>query len=243
MFTPNQDFFETTDSPQQNAGRYNPASGDYFMLCPACQADVPSDSVFCPKCGQKLDAPAPANAKESTGADKIKQAVASNRAADDAEVKLWTGSYSPKAMVGNWILAGLITVAAATAGALSAFNPMIVFIAAIVAAAIWIAMLFYVIVLRLSVDYELTTQRFVHRVGLLSRTTNRVEVIDIDDVQVQQGFVERMLGVGTIKILSSDVSDPMLQLKGIADVNRVATLIDNARRDERRKRGLYVEAV
>jgi hypothetical protein len=77
----------------------------------------------------------------------------------------------------------------------------------------------------------------------LSRTTNRVEVIDIDDVQVQQGFVERMLGVGTIKLLSSDTSDPVLSLRGIADVNRVATLIDNARRDERRKRGLYVEAV
>ena len=94
--------------------------------------------------------------------------------------------------------------------------------------------------MRLSVDYTLTNQRFIHQVGFLRRVSNRVEVIDIDDVQYEQGLFERMFGVGTIKVLSSDVSDPKLWLKGIDDVQRVANLIDNARRDERRKRGLYV---
>lgn len=209
------------------------------MLCPACQAEVPADSIFCPKCGQKLDAPA----KGGTGADKVKQATASNRANDDAESILWTGSYSPKAMVGNWILGGLITVVGIVVAVVAAGTVVVPFVVAVVIVAIWIGMFGYLLIQRLSVDYELTTQRFVHRVGLLSRVTNRIEVIDIDDVQVQQGFVERMLGVGTIKILSSDTSDPVLALKGIGEVNRVATMIDNARRDERRKRGLYVESV
>jgi hypothetical protein len=70
-----------------------------------------------------------------------------------------------------------------------------------------------------------------------------VEVIDIDDVSYSQGPIERLLGVGTIKLLSSDVSDPQLILRGIDDVQRVATLIDNARREERRRRGLYLESV
>jgi hypothetical protein len=43
--------------------------------------------------------------------------------------------------------------------------------------------------------------------------------------------------------LSSDTSDPKLFLKGIDDVKRVADLIDDARRSERRKRGMYIESV
>ena len=96
---------------------------------------------------------------------------------------------------------------------------------------------------RLSVEYTLTTQRLIHKHGLLHRVTNRVEVIDIDDVSYSQGPIERLLGVGTIKLLSSDVSDPQLVLRGIDNVQKVATLIDNARREERRRRGLYLESV
>ena len=72
---------------------------------------------------------------------------------------------------------------------------------------------------------------------------NRIEVIDIDDVTVEQGLIERMFGVGTIRLLSSDTSDPKLFLRGIDDVKRVAAMIDDVRRDERRKRGMYIETV
>jgi len=96
---------------------------------------------------------------------------------------------------------------------------------------------------RLSVDYSLTSQRLVHKTGILRQVTNRIEVIDIDDVQFVQGLMERMFGVGTIKLLSSDTSDPSLVLRGIDNVQQVASMIDNARRDERRKRGLYMETV
>jgi hypothetical protein len=52
-----------------------------------------------------------------------------------------------------------------------------------------------------------------------------------------------MFGVGTIKLLSSDLSDPKLVLRGIDDVRRVANVIDDARREERRKRAVYMETV
>jgi hypothetical protein len=102
---------------------------------------------------------------------------------------------------------------------------------------------FYYVKERLSADYTLTSQRLLHRRGILSQATDRIEVIDIDDVRYTQGIVERMFGVGTIRLLSSDTSDPTLILRGIDDVQRVANLIDNARREERRKRGLYMETV
>jgi hypothetical protein len=72
---------------------------------------------------------------------------------------------------------------------------------------------------------------------------NRVELIDMDDVTYVQGPIQTLLKVGNITIKSSDVSHPVLVLKGISDVKRIAELIDDARRSERRRRGLFMEAV
>jgi hypothetical protein len=49
--------------------------------------------------------------------------------------------------------------------------------------------------------------------------------------------------VGTIHISSSDRTHPELLLLGIDDVKRVADLIDDVRRKERRQRGLHIEAI
>jgi hypothetical protein len=62
-------------------------------------------------------------------------------------------------------------------------------------------------------------------------------------VTVQQGPVERMLGVGSVRIVSSDQSTPEFHLIGIEDVRTVAGLIDDARRKERRKRGVHIESI
>jgi membrane protein YdbS with pleckstrin-like domain len=145
-------------------------------------------------------------------------------------------------MYGSWALAVLATVAGAIASVLVPW-PGTWLVAGVIVAALWLVLIGYYLLMRLSVDYSLSNQRFVHKIGLLRRVTNRVEVIDIDDVQYEQGLFERMFGVGTIRLLSSDMSDPKLTLRGIDDVQRVATMIDNARREERRRRGLYVESV
>jgi membrane protein YdbS with pleckstrin-like domain len=207
------------------------------MLCNACQTEAPADSAFCPKCGKKLEAAA------ASPNDRIRQRATEARAStSDADKPLWHGSYSAKAMVGRWLLALVITIVAVIVGIISA-NPAVFFLAIVIAAAIWLGLGAWLFYQRLSVEYELSTQRFIHRFGVMQRVTNRIEVIDIDDVQVVQGFVERLLSVGTIRILSSDTSDPVLIMPGIDRVNEIATLIDNTRRDERRKRGLHIEAV
>jgi hypothetical protein len=67
-------------------------------------------------------------------------------------------------------------------------------------------------------------------------------VIDIDDVAYTQGIVQRMLGVGTIRLESKDRSHPQLNLLGIDQVARVSGMIDDVRRKERRKRSLHIDA-
>lgn len=162
------------------------------------------------------------------------------------EELLWSGSYSGKSMIGTWMILGVVTVAAALAvifisslrNNLTARNVLLIVLA--VAWLIPVAQLFY---RKLAHFYELTNQRLKHRDGILVRKNNRVEVIDIDDVAFTQGIIETMFNVGTIRIRSSDISHPELILRGISDVKRVSDLIDNARRQERTRRGLYVESI
>ena len=145
-------------------------------------------------------------------------------------------------MYGSWLLAIVATLIAVV---LSVIVPTFItwFAAFVIVVVLWLSLAAYYLIARLSVEYSLSTQRFIHKSGLLRRVTNRIAVIDIDDVTYEQGLFERMYGVGTIKLLSSDLSDPKLVLRGIDDVQRVATMIDDARRDERRKRAIYMETV
>lgn len=160
------------------------------------------------------------------------------------ERSLWQGSYSTKAMYGTWVISAVVSVLAIVGVATLAQG--VNFAWPITGAVIlfwWVFAIASYIYRRLSVHYELTTQRFVHQAGVLVRRTDRIEVIDIDDVSYTQGIIQRMLGVGTIRITSSDRSHPELTLQGIDRVPEIASLIDDTRREERRRRSLFVEAV
>jgi membrane protein YdbS with pleckstrin-like domain len=156
------------------------------------------------------------------------------------ERSLWKGGYSPRAMYGSWLITLAITIA--TIALIAVFGkdiPNIWYIAGAVLLLIWMGVIATYVFRRLGQHYELTTQRFIHQNGVLVRKTDRIEVIDIEDVSYTQGIVQRMLGVGTITISGRDQSHPTLNLCGIDNVPEVASLIDDVRRDERRKRSLH----
>jgi membrane protein YdbS with pleckstrin-like domain len=162
-------------------------------------------------------------------------------AGQPTEEELWSGTYSGKAMVGPAVGLGILTIAGLVAGS---FAPPIGWpIAGLAAIILWAIFGLVLMYRKLSVRYRLTTFRFFHETGLLSRTRNRIEVIDINDVTLQQGLIERMFNIGTIHVQSSDVTHPNIYLPGIEDVHRVTDLIDNTRRSERQRRGVFMENI
>jgi membrane protein YdbS with pleckstrin-like domain len=209
------------------------------MKCAACGREVPAGSAFCPGCGTQLAA-ASSNPGRATTAARLQPANV-NTGNQPAEEDLWTGTYSPKAMAGTAIGLAILTVVGLVVAILAAgIGPIVWAIAAVL---LWALLGLVVWYRRLTVRYRLTTFRFFHETGLLRRTRNRIEVIDINDVTLQQKLLERMFNVGTIHIQSSDVTDPDIYLPGIEDVQRVTDLIDNTRRAERQRRGVFMENI
>ncbi len=217
------------------------------MQCPACGVDVVQEAVFCHKCGRQIDSPDegfPDNQRNEVGAaDSFREAVARRELQDDSERELWRGGYSSKAMIGGWVISGLIDVALLILGIVIGFglNGWLILILLIL-----LPWLYYAAVLcyrRMNVRYKLSTQRFVHESGILRRKTDRIEVLDMDDITFEQGPLERLMGVGTVRIVSSDHSHPDLSLPGIDNVKAVSEQFDDARLAERRRRGLHIEQI
>jgi uncharacterized membrane protein YdbT with pleckstrin-like domain len=203
------------------------------MQCSKCQHEAPAGSAFCPKCGASFaehDGPAVAQ----------RVAAAAGRGRSPAEEEVWAGCYSAKAMAGTFLGAAVLTVLALAITAIVV--PVGLIVVGIGALLVWAWLVLLYFYRRYTVRYRLTTFRFIHETGLLSRTSNRVEVIDIDDVTMHQNILERMFDVGTVQVASSDTTHPKLALIGVEDPRKIADLIDNARRAERQRRGLHLDA-
>ena len=218
------------------------------MLCPQCGAEVLKDAIFCHKCGHRIAeqfalGEQPPGTAAAAPAEKFKAAAAQLDASDAEEQELWHGGYSPKAMIGAWCASALVSIVLLLIGILWIRAAWLWLLVLLVIVGFWAYNLIRLIHRRLSVSYVLTNQRFIHESGMLRRVTDRIEVIDIDDITFEQGVIERMMGVGTIKIASSDRTHPELMLYGIENVSRVSELIDDTRRAERRRRGLHIENI
>jgi len=217
------------------------------MKCPICTKDTAAGSAFCQYCGAKL----PGGVETAGGAAAAPRAAAmaevptggrSGRMTDVPEETLWEGTYSPKAMLGTFILSGILSVALAIAAVIFfAAMPVLGAVLLGTIGVIWLAAGFVFAKRKLGVSYKLTNQMFYHREGLLTRTTDRIELIEIHDVAWTQGLIERAVGVGTITIRSADKTDPELPMPGIENAEDVAKMIDKARRAEQVRRGRRVE--
>ena len=161
---------------------------------------------------------------------------------DEPEQTLWEGTYAVKAMFREFAVALALSAAVWVVTGAAEDAP--------IRAWTWpgigvVAGLFVTLVIyrKLDVWYRITNQRLFHEDGILFRRLNRIEIIDIDDLRCEQGLIERLLGVGRIIVSSSDDSHPLLVMQGINRVRHVYEIIDRARRRERMRHGLHVEAV
>ena len=234
------------------------------MRCNQCGRDVADDAAFCPYCGERMAvtaavAEARFRGRHAANSSRLPRAPPNRRIrprppnafnksqrASAAKIRrkriCGAAAFRPKAMLGHCMLAGCITVASLI-GVAVAWNTgtgWLCFVAGMVL--LWGVAGVTLAYRRLTVHYRLTRFRLFHEHGILTRVTDRIETIDIDDVTVFQGLAERSFGIGTIVVVSTDRTSPELRMRGIDHVKAVADLIDSTRRAERQRRGLHLES-
>lgn len=108
------------------------------------------------------------------------------------ETEVWTGRPSQIANLGVFIWCGLLC---------------------------WLVVPIFVAVWRYllvrTVRYELTTQRFRMTHGVLARRTDEAELYRIKDSEFSQTLFQRLFGLGTITMATSDESSPRISIESI----------------------------
>jgi len=86
--------------------------------------------------------------------------------------------------------------------------------------------------------YTLTTERLRWEWGILSRKTEEVELYRVRDLGFSQSLWQRMLGLGTIEVTSTDERTPRILLPSIKDPSTVREYFRSTTETMRQKRGV-----
>jgi membrane protein YdbS with pleckstrin-like domain len=89
-----------------------------------------------------------------------------------------------------------------------------------------------------STHYKLTNQRLFIRSGFISRSLEEIQLYRVKDVAFHQSILDRVLGIGSITVLSSDESAPRVTLIGIEEPETFKEEIRTAYRTARQREGV-----
>jgi len=162
------------------------------------------------------------------------------------ETELWTGRTSWKHYAGRvslWVVANVLFaaligwIASVQKWSGLAWVIALVLAGVVVSALIFIVPIFFRI---LSRRYRLTSQRLFIERGIFNQTIDQTELIRVDDVRLEKTLMDRLFGVGTVSLLSTDVSDRLVVIEGIDNADRVAEAVRTNMRTQRGK-ALFVE--
>ena len=139
--------------------------------------------------------------------------------ADDQEVVYYEGSPMVRGEFGKmvfWFLIGLALIAAPFVWHLVRADgpwwPWYV-IAGMVVLGLLLMVIPFLIVKQFR--YRISNYRIDFERGLLGKKIETMELWHVDDIEFQQTFFDRLMGVGQITVFSNDKTTPRLELKGL----------------------------
>ena len=212
------------------------------MKCPNCGSDLDPLTGVCPQC-QRVENTDQATGRTPASGEGTERAPKRG----DPDVELWKASYSPRGMIGTWVILGVITIVLIVVDILLIQGPLKSHAGSLwgitlgLIALAWLIFLVIAWYRKATIQYRLTTYRFYHQKGFIFRTVDSMEVIDIDDIAMHQNLLERLVGVGRVILRTKDPSDPLLVLHGVPDPLEAFKKIDKARRDEQIRRSIKVQ--
>jgi uncharacterized membrane protein YdbT with pleckstrin-like domain len=191
------------------------------ITCPDCGRDVSTLATACPHCGR----PSPAGMAPIGGVPHPPR----------KEETLWNGSPSMMLLAGH--IAGMVVVLIAIpllaqffastmpeldrAAGMRRFGwfatAILLFIQLVAFLVAWIRLR--------STMYRVTNQRVQMEQGIFSKTVDEIDLRYIDDSTFTQSLVERILGIGSVTLMSSDTNTPRYVLRSVKDPRGIRELI------------------
>ena len=94
---------------------------------------------------------------------------------------------------------------------------------------------------RAGVRQTLTSQRLEIERGLIARRRESIDLFRIRDVVLEQGFIQRLRGLGNITLFSTDQVEPTLALTSIGNAQSLYEMLRDSASRARQQRVVQVD--
>ena len=221
------------------------------MHCWSCGAELLEDSNFCHKCGVRVrgeHAAEPSSGMlpaettpEREQAEGASAHVGPPTVGLPAEKEVWVGRPHIGSLAGRFTFVGLwvLVVIGGLAYLLRRFGEewrtFWWVVASLLLGVLGLWLLVSIVKTKLTLKYRLTTERLVIERGFLSKRTEEVDLLRVDEATVHQGLFDRLANVGNIVITSTEPSDPLYIVVGVEQPVELKEKIRQHARELRRR--------
>jgi membrane protein YdbS with pleckstrin-like domain len=180
--------------------------------CPFCAEQIQEAAIKCRFCNSMLnEGPGQEGPKASAGA------IQREGGSSLAKQIIFEGTPSWKAWFWSYIFAGVLSL--------------------VVVGLVWILILE---LRRRGMRYKLTGRTIDLESGVFSRHIDTVQLWRVQDIDFRQGFIDRLFGIATIHITTTDRSTPELDMRGLPASREVFERLKDAADLARQQRVLGV---
>lgn len=87
-------------------------------------------------------------------------------------------------------------------------------------------------------EFTVTSQRIKTKSGVLNQRVEEIELYRVKDTELSRSFFERLVGLGTVAVISSDDTTPRLEMPAVPDAEGLREAVRASVEAVRRARGV-----